>query len=65
MHIRAMTKYTYHCRDIGYDCSFEFEATEKKDLLPRIRIHSKYAHQVFELPPEMEQKIEAVIKQSE
>ncbi|MFG1519522.1 MAG: DUF1059 domain-containing protein [Thermoplasmataceae archaeon] len=58
-----MVKYLYRCRDIGYDCSFEFEAAEKKDLMPRIRIHTRYAHQIFEMKEEMIKKIEAAIKE--
>ncbi len=55
--------YTFKCRDIGNDCSFEYEANEKKDLLPRIRIHCRYAHNVFEMKPELEQKVESAIQE--
>ncbi|MCL5437741.1 MAG: DUF1059 domain-containing protein [Candidatus Thermoplasmatota archaeon] len=50
--------FSYRCKDIGYDCSFEFRAKEKKDLLPRIKIHTKYAHNVFEMSPDMIKKVE-------
>ncbi len=55
--------YVYKCRDMGYDCSFEYRAAEKKDLLPRIRIHAKYAHNIFEMSQEQLQKVESVIKE--
>ncbi len=55
--------YTFKCKDIGYDCSFEFKAQLKKDLLPRIRIHTKYAHNIFEMSPEMQKKVEDASKE--
>ncbi|MCL5439685.1 MAG: DUF1059 domain-containing protein [Candidatus Thermoplasmatota archaeon] len=55
--------FTFKCRDLGYDCSFEYEAKERKDLMPRIKIHYKYAHNVFEMKPDLEQKIDGAIKE--
>ncbi len=61
--ILGLMSYTFKCSDIGYDCSFEYEAQEKKDLMPRIRIHCRYAHNVFEMKPEQEKQIEDSIKE--
>ena len=55
--------FTFDCKDIGNDCSFHYEAAQKKDLMPRIRIHCRYAHNVFEMKPELEQKINESIKE--
>jgi predicted small metal-binding protein len=55
--------YVYKCRDIGYDCSFEFKAQMEKDLMPRIRIHARYAHNIFEMSPEMEKKVQGSFKE--
>lgn len=55
--------FTFKCKDLGYDCSFEYEAKERKDLMPRVKIHFKYAHNVFEMAPELEKKIDGAIKE--
>lgn len=61
--LRPMS-YTFRCKDIGYnECSFEYEAEERKDLMPRVRIHCRYAHNVFEMKPEQEKQIEESIKE--
>lgn len=57
--------FTFKCRDIGYDCSFEYEADVQKDLLPRIKIHAKYAHNIFEMSEDQIKKVESVIKESQ
>jgi len=58
-----MATFLYKCRDIGYDCGFEFSAHSRDDLMPRIRIHSRYAHNIYEMTDEMKNKVEAAIKQ--
>ncbi|MCL5441082.1 MAG: DUF1059 domain-containing protein [Candidatus Thermoplasmatota archaeon] len=58
-----MATFLYKCRDIGYDCGFEFSAHAREDLMPRIRIHSRYAHNIYEMSEETTKKIEAAIKQ--
>ncbi len=60
---KNMATFLYKCRDIGYDCGFEFSAHSRDDLMPRIRIHSRYAHNIYEMTDEMKNKIEAAIKQ--
>ena len=55
--------FTFKCKDLGYECSFEYEAKERKDLMPRIKIHYKYAHNVFEMQPDLEKKIDSAIKE--
>lgn len=55
--------FTFKCKDLGYDCSFEYEAEEKKDLIPRIKIHAKYAHNIFEMSDDQLNKVDSVIKE--
>ncbi len=57
--------FTFKCRDLGNDCSFEYEAEIKKDLLPRIKIHAKYAHNIFEMSEEQLKQVESVIKEKQ
>lgn len=57
--------FIYKCRDLGYDCSFEYEAEVQKDLLPRIKIHAKYAHNIFEMSEEQIKNVESVIKEKQ
>jgi predicted small metal-binding protein len=47
---------------MGYQCSFEYEGPKPEDILPRIRMHMKYAHQVQELTPEQTEKIKSHFK---
>ncbi|QRF76360.1 hypothetical protein Thermo_01881 [Thermoplasmatales archaeon] len=60
---KIMATFLYKCRDVGYDCGFEFSAHSRDDLMPRIRIHSRYAHNIYEMTDEMKKKVEEAIKQ--
>jgi predicted small metal-binding protein len=59
-----MATYHYRCSDLGYTCSFESEGPKTEDLIPRIKMHMKYAHQIQELKPEELEKIKANFKSS-
>ncbi|MCL4341041.1 MAG: DUF1059 domain-containing protein [Candidatus Thermoplasmatota archaeon] len=59
-----MATYHYRCSDLGYTCSFESEGARQEDLLPRIKMHMKYAHQIQELKPEELEKIKSNFKSS-
>ncbi|HLH86390.1 MAG TPA: DUF1059 domain-containing protein [Thermoplasmataceae archaeon] len=58
-----MPRFTFRCQDIGNQCSFETEAGKPEDLMPRIRMHAKYAHGIYELSEDLQNKIKGAIKQ--
>ena len=57
-----MAKVHYRCSDLGYQCSFEYEGPKPEDILPRIKMHMKYAHQIQELSPEEIEKVKSKFK---
>ncbi|EQB67469.1 MAG: hypothetical protein AMDU2_EPLC00005G0305 [Thermoplasmatales archaeon E-plasma] len=58
-----MSRFYYKCRDIGFDCSWEVDVPTNKDVWAKVRIHNRYAHNEFEIPPEIEEKIKKAIKE--
>ncbi|MEM0158375.1 MAG: DUF1059 domain-containing protein [Thermoplasmataceae archaeon] len=58
-----MPKFKFRCEDIGNKCSFETEAGKADDLMPRIKMHAKYAHGIYEISEDLQNKIKAAIKQ--
>ncbi len=58
-----MTRFSYKCKDVGFECSWEIDQPTEKDVWGKIKIHNRYAHNQFEIPPEYEEKIKAAIKE--
>ena len=59
-----MAKYKFACADIGMACGFKTEAKSKEELMPKIVEHAKTAHNITEITPDLEKKVEGVIKKS-
>ncbi|MGP6219884.1 DUF1059 domain-containing protein [Caldiplasma sukawensis] len=60
-----MVRYSYSCKDVGFECGYQVNEPTKKDLWAKIKIHNRYAHNQFEISPEWEKKIENAIKETE
>ncbi|MCL4356380.1 MAG: DUF1059 domain-containing protein [Candidatus Thermoplasmatota archaeon] len=58
-----MSRFYYKCKDVGFDCSYELNQPTLKDVWAKVRIHNRYAHNQFEIPPEWEKKIGEAIKE--
>lgn len=58
-----MTRFHFKCKDIGLDCSFEADSAERKDLLPKIKMHARYAHGYFDVPEDLLKKIDESIRE--
>ncbi|MCL5802888.1 MAG: DUF1059 domain-containing protein [Thermoplasmataceae archaeon] len=56
-----MSRFYFKCSDIGYQCSFETNAATEKDILPKIKMHHKYAHGFKEIPDDVMEKITGAI----
>lgn len=59
-----MAKYRFACADIGMECGFKTEAKSKEELMPKIVEHAKTAHNITEITPELQKKVEGAIKKS-
>jgi predicted small metal-binding protein len=59
-----MAKYKFACADIGMECGFKTEAKSKEELMPKIVEHAKTAHNITEITPELQKKVEGAIKKS-
>lgn len=58
-----MSRFTYKCKDVGFQCSWEIDQPTEKDIWAKVRIHNKYAHNQFEIPEEWMAKIQNAIKE--
>lgn len=57
-----MTRYTFKCKDIGYqDCSYELNVGTKDEIFSNVRMHAKYAHGFYDFTDELKTKVENVI----
>ncbi|MEE9519194.1 MAG: DUF1059 domain-containing protein [bacterium] len=51
-----------NCRDVGADCDFEARADTEEELLKILAEHAKSGHGMEEIPPELVEKVRAVIR---
>lgn len=58
-----MPRYYFKCSDAGYQCSYEVDAATPEELEPKIRIHARYAHNMFEVPEDKMQNFKSAIKE--
>ncbi len=58
-----MPRYYFKCSDSGYNCSYEVDGATEEELVPKIKIHAKYAHNMFEVPEDKLNQFKAAIKE--
>lgn len=51
------------CRDVGMDCDFEAQADTLEELMELLEYHAQAGHGMDEIPPEIQAKIEANIRE--
>ncbi|MDV2479024.1 MAG: DUF1059 domain-containing protein [bacterium] len=51
-----------NCRDVGADCDFEARADTEEELFKILAEHAKSGHGMEEIPPELVEKVRAVIR---
>ena len=51
-----------NCRDVGADCDFEARADTEEELFKILAEHAKSGHGREEIPPELVEKVRAVIR---
>lgn len=58
-----MPRYYFKCSDAGYQCSYEVDGATAEELEPKIKIHARYAHNMFEVPEDKMKAFIAAIKE--
>jgi len=53
---------SFKCKDIGMDCDFEATAETEDELMKKIAEHAAEKHGMQTIPPDMLDKVKAVIK---
>ena len=54
--------YTFKCKDIGFNESFEIKDDNRDELLKLVAMHAQNTHNLKEIPTEIKQKIDSAIK---
>ncbi len=61
-YLDEIMKYTFACADIGMNCGFKAEDSDKNKLLEKIRKHAKEAHGMSNIDNATLEKIQKAIK---
>jgi predicted small metal-binding protein len=56
-----MTK-LLRCRDLGMNCDFEARGATEEDIMRQAAAHAQRAHQISDVPPELESQVRAAIR---
>ncbi|NLD55105.1 MAG: DUF1059 domain-containing protein [Burkholderiaceae bacterium] len=59
-----MTK-VVRCRDVGFDCNGVVRAPTEEEALKQVAAHAREVHGVDAVPPEVIQKVKAVMRDEE
>jgi predicted small metal-binding protein len=59
-----MTK-VVRCRDVGFDCNGVVRAPSEEEALKQVAAHAREVHGVESVPPEVVQKVKAVMRDEE
>ncbi len=58
------TKKHFHCKDVGYDCTWELEGANEDDMLPVIEQHAAEVHNLTQFKAEAEQHVRDAIRKN-
>jgi predicted small metal-binding protein len=53
---------TVSCRDVGADCDFVARGDSEAEVLAQVTEHARTAHKMSEIPPEVQDKVVAAIR---
>jgi predicted small metal-binding protein len=53
---------TYTCRDVGVDCDWKAWGNDEAEVMRKIRDHARAVHKIDPIPPDLEQKVRAAIR---
>ena len=54
----------FHCRDVGYDCTWELEGDGEDQMLPLIEQHAAEVHSLTHFKAEAEQNVREAIRKN-
>jgi predicted small metal-binding protein len=55
----------FHCKDVGYDCSWELEGTSEDEMLPIIEQHAAEVHNLTHFKKEAEEHVRQAIQRND
>lgn len=59
-----MVKYTFKCKDIGYDkCSYEVAENDREYVISKVKMHAKYAHGKTDFTEELRKTVDNAINE--
>lgn len=53
---------TYTCRDVGVPCDWRVRGETADEVMKKIREHARATHQMEKIPPDLEPKVWAAIR---
>ncbi len=53
---------TYTCRDVGVDCDWKVGGGDEAEVMRTIRDHARAVHKMDPIPPDLERKVRAAIR---
>jgi predicted small metal-binding protein len=53
---------TYTCRDVGVDCDWKVRGKDEGEVMGKIRDHARQVHKMDPIPPDLERKVRAAIR---
>lgn len=54
----------FHCRDVGYDCTWELEGTSEDEMLPKIEAHAAEVHNLTHFKDEAVEHVREAIRKN-
>ena len=57
-------KKRFHCKDVGYDCTWELEGSSEDEMLPIIERHAADVHNLTQFKSEAEQHVREAIRKN-
>ena len=53
---------TYTCRDVGVSCDWKVRGNDEADVMRKIKDHARAVHKMDPIPPDLERKVRAAIR---
>ncbi len=54
----------FHCKDVGYDCTWSLEGSSEEEMLPKIEEHAKEVHNLTYFKDEAVQHVLEAIRRN-
>lgn len=54
----------FHCKDVGYDCTWSLEGSSEEEMLPKIEEHAKEVHKLTYFKDEAVEHVREAIRRN-